>query len=283
MDSSSGYGVRMVIHEKGTLPRPQNEGLTLNTEYETNIGLRMMRINRLGDKYGSCTDGADFLQTHSLNYTVPLCYSLCEVLHTEQQCGCTPVSTPDVYDTDVSVCEVTNKTQRQCQEDAKYDVLNGYVDCGCLTRCSEQVYTYSSSGRKWPHEPYLKDVLIDEICRRNYTGIYLYTDICYKYRNNILTDVDIAYMSTMFVAVNVYFEDLNYELMKEEPLYGPVRFLSDIGGTMGLFTGASMLTYCEILHVLLEIAIFCFNRRRPTAHDTNGRWASPVEKDSVPR
>jgi len=263
-DSSSGYGVRMVVHEKGTLPLPQNEGLTLNTEYETNIGLRMMRINRLGGKYGSCTDGTDFRQTHSLNYTVPLCYSLCEVVFTETKCGCTPVSTPDVYDTNLSVCDVKNKTVRECQRDAKFKVLNGDVDCGCPTRCSKQVYTYSSSGRKWPHGPYLIDVLIDEVCRRNYTE-YLYTDICYNYRNNTLTDGDVAYMSAMFVAVNVYFEDLNYELMEEEPLYGPVRFLSDIGGTMGLFTGASVLTYCEIFHVMLEIGIFCFKKRRPKA------------------
>jgi len=267
-ESSSGYGVRMVVHEKGTLPLPQNEGLTLNTEYETNIGLRMMRINRLGGKYGSCTDGADFRQTHYLNYTVPLCYTMCEVLHTEQQCGCTPVSTPDLYETDISVCDVSNKTLRSCVEIANDDVLNGNVDCGCPTRCSEQVYTYSSSGRKWPHATYLKDVLIDEVCRRDYTDSF-YTNLCENYKNDALTENDTESMFGNFVAVNVYFEDLNFELMEEEPLYNPVRFMSDIGGTMGLFTGASMLTYFEILHVIVEIGIFCCNRRRSTVNNIN--------------
>ena len=258
----------MVVHETGTLPLPQNEGLTLSTEYETNIGLRMMQINRLGGKYGSCTDGADFLKTHNLNYTVPLCYTLCEVSLTEIKCGCTPVLTPDVYVTNVSVCDISNKTIRSCVENVNSDVLNGYVDCKCPTHCSEQVYTYSFSGRKWPHASYLKDVLIDEVCRRNYTHPF-YTELCEKYKKNNLTEKDLDMMFGNFVAVSVYFEDLNYELMKEEPLYNTVRFLSDIGGTMGLFTGTSALTYCEILQLIVETGIFFRNRRRPTVNNIN--------------
>jgi len=250
------------------MPLPQNEGLTLSTEYETNIGLRMMQINRLGGKYGSCTDGADFLKKYHLNYTVPLCYTMCEVSLTELKCGCTPVSTPDVYDTDVSVCDVSNNTIRSCFENVNDDVLNRYVDCECPTRCSEQVYTYSFSGRKWPHAKYLKKYVIHEVCRRDYTESF-YADFCERYKKNNLTENDLQLMSGNFVAVNVYFEDLNYKLMKEEPLYNNVRFMSDIGGAMGLFTGASALTYCELIQVIVEIGFFFRNRRRPTVKNIN--------------
>jgi len=266
-DSSTGYGVRMVVHEKGTMPLPQNEGLTLSTEYETSIGLRMVQINRLGGKYGSCTDGEDFLKKHQLNYTVALCYTMCEISLTELECGCTPVSTPDVYDTDVSVCDIVNYTIRSCVENVNGRVLNRYVECDCPTRCSEQVYTYSFSGRKWPHEQYLY-VLINEVCRSNYTQTF-YTDLCERYEKYNLTDYDVKMMFGNFMAVNVYFEDLNYDLMQEEPLYNTVRFLSDIGGTMGLFTGASALTYCEILQIIVEIGIFFRNRRRQTVNNIN--------------
>jgi len=260
--------MRMVIHEKGTLPLPQVEGLTLSTEYETNIGLRMMRINRLGGKYGSCTDGADFLKKYHLNYTVPMCYTMCEVLFTELECGCTPVSTPDVYDTDVSVCDMSNRTLRGCVENVNSAVLNGNIDCKCPSRCSEQVYAYSASGRKWPHVRYLKDVLIDEVCRRDYQNKF-YLDLCKRYKNKTLTDNFMEIMFGSFVAVNVYFEDLNHEIMKEEPLYNTVRFLSDIGGAMGLFTGASALTYFEIIQVIVEIGIFFRNRRRSSVNNIN--------------
>ena len=38
------YGVRLVIHEPGTLPYPSVEGITLDTSFETVIGLRKVSI-----------------------------------------------------------------------------------------------------------------------------------------------------------------------------------------------------------------------------------------------
>ena len=35
-------GLRLVIHEPGTLPFPEEEGFTLNPNYETTIGMRMV-------------------------------------------------------------------------------------------------------------------------------------------------------------------------------------------------------------------------------------------------
>lgn len=37
-------GIRLVIHQRGTLPFPEEEGITLNPNYETSIGMRMVRI-----------------------------------------------------------------------------------------------------------------------------------------------------------------------------------------------------------------------------------------------
>ena len=264
---TSGYGVRMVIHERGRIVLPETEGLTLSTNQETNIGLQLIKVERLGGKYGSCTDGRSFLDTHNLNYTVQLCYIVCQIEHIESECGCVPVSTPDRYKTDRPVCDTfANKTLDLCVGGTKFDVLNGHVECDCPPRCQDQLYTYTSSGRQWPHENYLRDVLIDEVCNRGYEKPF-YQDLCKRYADRELTDADMANMSRNFAAVNVYFEDLNYEMLKEEPMYNPVRFLSDIGGTMGLFTGASMLTYFEILHVLVAIGIFFCSKRRPAVHN----------------
>lgn len=43
-------------------------------------------------------------------------------------------------------------------------------------------------------------------------------------------------------------------------LFQSVRFLSDIGGAMGLFMGASVLSCVELLQLLLEIVCFCLRR-----------------------
>lgn len=39
-----GSGVRLVIHEPGTLPFPEEEGFTLSPGYETSIGMKMVGL-----------------------------------------------------------------------------------------------------------------------------------------------------------------------------------------------------------------------------------------------
>ena len=143
-------------------------------------------------------------------------------------------------------------------------MLIANVRLAALNRCT-RIFRQEENGLIIA---YLNDVLIDEVCRRDYQK-YFYLNLCERYKNNTLTDNDLERMFGDFVAVNVYFEDLNYEIMKEEPLYNTVRFLSDIGGAMGLFTGASALTYFEILQVIVEIGIFFRNRRRSTVNNIN--------------
>ena len=172
-----------------------------------------------------------------------MCYIVCQIEH----CECFSVSTPDRYKTYRPVCE---KNLAECGASAILSDLNEKVKCDCPPLCHEQVYSYTYSGRQWPHANYLKDVLIAELCNRYYKKPF-YESLCNKFQIDNLTDTDLSNMSRNFAAVHVYFEDLNYELLEEEPLYNPVRFLSDIGGAMGLFTGASLLTYFEILHVIV--------------------------------
>ena len=53
-----------------------------------------------------------------------------------------------------------------------------------------------------------------------------------------------------------------YSITRVFYLFQSVRFLSDIGGAMGLFMGASVLSCVELLQLLLEILLYM--RRRFT-------------------
>ena len=41
-----------------------------------------------------------------------------------------------------------------------------------------------------------------------------------------------------------------------------MRFVSDIGGAMGLFLGASLLSFVEGLQLVLELVLFMFRGRK---------------------
>ena len=53
--------------------------------------------------------------------------------------------------------------------------------------------------------------------------------------------------------MNVFFEALNYETIEQKKAYEVPGLLGDIGGQMGLFIGASILTILELFDYVYEV------------------------------
>uniref|UniRef100_W5LEW1 Acid sensing ion channel subunit family member 4 n=1 Tax=Astyanax mexicanus TaxID=7994 RepID=W5LEW1_ASTMX len=56
-----------------------------------------------------------------------------------------------------------------------------------------------------------------------------------------------------FLVLDIFFEALNYETIEQKKAYDVAGLLGDIGGQMGLFIGASILTVLEILDYIYEV------------------------------
>ncbi|XP_016107206.1 acid-sensing ion channel 4-like [Sinocyclocheilus grahami] len=56
-----------------------------------------------------------------------------------------------------------------------------------------------------------------------------------------------------FLILDIFFEALNYETIEQKKAYDIAGLLGDIGGQMGLFIGASILTILEILDYIYEV------------------------------
>nr|CAD2176509.1 unnamed protein product [Meloidogyne enterolobii] len=55
-----------------------------------------------------------------------------------------------------------------------------------------------------------------------------------------------------FAQINVFLHKMNVEHWRQEPTYSIWSFFCDIGATMSLFLGASMLTIIEVLYFVLS-------------------------------
>ncbi|KAL4218059.1 hypothetical protein ACF0H5_022797 [Mactra antiquata] len=267
---SSGYGVRMVFHQPGTLPLPTEEGLTINPEFETFIGLRAINITRLGHPYGICTEGEDFNKKYNITYSKPACLEFCRILYTIDLCGCKPYNTPDLLDQfeakNISVCKDWDTYDEYCMLYVSKEMDAGNLACDCINPCSEIMYQMTLSGRTWPNKGYLEKVLMRELCDK-----YLSSSkkACYQIKNDS-AEFNYNRYKNNFARVHIYFEDLNYERITEEPSYSPVRFISDIGGAVGLFLGCSLLSLFEILQLLLEIILYLCHRENTPTSAANG-------------
>ena len=59
-----------------------------------------------------------------------------------------------------------------------------------------------------------------------------------------------------FVAVNVFLHKMNVELWRQEPTYSIWSLFCDVGGALGLFLGASLLTIIEVTYFIWQAKIY---------------------------
>ncbi|XP_060580389.1 FMRFamide-activated amiloride-sensitive sodium channel-like [Ruditapes philippinarum] len=255
---SSGYGVRIVFHEPGTYPMPVEEGLTISAGFETSIGLRAINVTRLGEPYGHCTvqGGEMFRKKYNLTYSKTACLEFCRIENVIKTCNCLPIDAPDLnFGKYLDVCRHQDEV---CTFEVELMFENGSLNCDCINPCSEFVYGKTISGRLWPHKDYLEKILMKDICSKKLTSL----ETPCRQINNDSEKFHYDRYRNNFVKVVIYFEDLNYQKITEEPFYTTVRFICDIGGAMGLFIGVSVLSMFEILQLIFEVIIYFQDRKK---------------------
>ena len=61
-----------------------------------------------------------------------------------------------------------------------------------------------------------------------------------------------------FFSINIYYEDLKYTIISQQPRSETFHLISDIGDIFGLFIGISFLSFIEIFELLFEVFYFLF-------------------------
>ncbi|XP_033762756.1 amiloride-sensitive sodium channel subunit beta-like [Pecten maximus] len=259
-----GYGARLVTHQYGSLPFPAEEGVTLSSAYETSIGLRMTKISRLGQPHGSCAIPTDYFgkrkdgnTSFSIRYSNQACMVNCKEDAIERVCNCFESSIKNEINTGYFRRSEQLQHCAQSVEDfgcataVTKDFLTGTRRCFCPNACNETVYSRSFSGRLWPSHEYLEDLM--KLACSKY-------DLPHK--SCPLRNLNPDQMRMNFLKINIYYEDLNFEFLSEEPEYELMNLLSDIGGSLGLFLGASVLSLGEIIEILVELIYFILKKSR---------------------
>ena len=54
--------------------------------------------------------------------------------------------------------------------------------------------------------------------------------------------------------VDIFYKDLSYTLVSQQPAFEFLSYLSEVGGFLGLLLGASVLTVCELVDYLAILA-----------------------------
>ncbi len=68
-------------------------------------------------------------------------------------------------------------------------------------------------------------------------------------------------LRTKFLPIRFYYNEFKYTLISEKPETESFKFISDIGGILGLFLGISFLSLIEIFEIIYEIQLVLFKIR----------------------
>ncbi|XP_070545644.1 FMRFamide-activated amiloride-sensitive sodium channel-like [Ptychodera flava] len=143
-------------------------------------------------------------------------------------------------------CLITNKTQDTCRQFIRYLFQIQKLDCDCPIPCKEQYYDKTISHSLWPATVSLSHLL---------KSVHSINQKTKDINDDRLVRLNLA-------KLEVYFEELTIESTTELPAYDLDDILSDIGGTLGLYIGLSIITVAEFIEFVAAILRYLYQSRR---------------------
>lgn len=223
--NSGGTGIKLILHDPKTLPNIDNDALALPVGMEVYVSLEKKVYTELGKPYSEndCQSDHDVTKSYKYvqmpKYTRQLCImnNIYENMH--QLCGCLYKPAVDTSITD-KLCSLGDIMciMGTCGR------RDGTKDMSCPRECNRTFYAPTVSMHSYPQE--------SEVIKAQKLGwAYNTTD---SMRENLLH-------------INIYYNNLQETLIRQDPAYPANSLISDFGGQLGLFLGASLISMAELL------------------------------------
>lgn len=233
-------GIKISINNHGDIPDLQEKGILVSPGTNAYVGLRTTRtIDQT--KGRKCEQfNPEFKYYNSSRYSVGVCKASGFAQSVQDACNCLHYRTNFNNTDNLMHCKVKDiccLSKTRLQHDSK-----------CPEPCDSTAYKVQTSYAQFPSATFAMEM----------------SDLLNISVKNIYRDI---------VAVNVYFETIGITVKETINTYDSSDFLSDLGGTLGLFMGASFIS-------LLELGLLVFDEIRDrTFKKSWKRKMSTLEKN----
>ena len=164
---ADSVGARILIHDQGQAPQPEDTGYTLSAGFATALEIRKVDITRLPLPYNSanCSDDSYQYQTQvqaywpTANYSMPVCTKLCYQELLQQQCGCVDAEILLLQTSKPPACDFGDQDTALCAAKLRVAYKKGTLDTQCSDRCPQACrevdYEVHISSALWPNQYYM--------------------------------------------------------------------------------------------------------------------------------
>ncbi|XP_064643519.1 acid-sensing ion channel 1A-like isoform X2 [Lineus longissimus] len=239
---STSAGLKVLIHAPDDMPLVREFGFAIQPGSETFAAVKQHQMSFLPFPYenGRCNDTKSESFRNPLrffkNYDYSACRMECKLNNTINICNCT-FGIAELPKTSFNgrpafpFCTLAQWIN--CVKNAEKRYYNDHhaeKRCGCFTPCKVVEYKVQISSALFP-------------------GDHIVHEIKGKYN---LTE---EFIRHNFLDLRVYFEEMNYDFIVQEPDYTWQQLIADIGGQLGFCVGASVLSVYEIVEFIS--VLFC--------------------------
>jgi len=134
-------------------------------------------------------------------------------------------------------------------------------NCNCsLNNFDDYLYKvcYNSTEQKNCYDKFIDNFNKKDIDRcSDYCPIECET---FSYDISINLRTNQALSTSNIFGIYVYYEDLKYTLISQQPKIQFIDLISNIGGSLGLFVGISFISFLELFEILIEIIFIHFGK-----------------------
>lgn len=107
----------------------------------------------------------------------------------------------------------------------------------CPLECTQVEYELEHSSSAFPSRQYAQEIMSDAQVRQ------------------LMEDVPVTYENVRdsLVSLLIAYEDIEYTMISEQPTLTIIDVIANVGGTLGLFIGISLLSVFELAEILIKI------------------------------
>ena len=247
--SNNGDSLEAIIGYHNEYPFPSVGSVLIPVGYSTQVELKTTEIERLPPPFPSkCTIGDNFESLlYPGEYSIQNCQESCFALKVSKECDFI-----DFY-TNTTLPKELKKPFPKTHEDfqcgfrifEKLEKTN-FASCECPLSCFETKFAKTVSFSRWPSAA---DMPIYKKLFSKALGV----------NTSQMTD---EFVERNFLRLTVFFGDMTYNKVKETQMYTVDKVISEIGGLMGIWIGASMFSLLEILFLLAQVIQYGFGSKK---------------------
>ncbi|XP_065060083.1 acid-sensing ion channel 1-like [Rhopilema esculentum] len=229
----NGAGVFVKVHPQDVFPYPSNDWLAVEPGTQTHISIEQKIMLREQKPYKSECVNRDEDLIYPGRYHVHNCLKSCFHLKLYESCGIVEASV--LYHLEQkgkkfpSLPRNISKDPAACGREFYANLTANKVFCDCPLPCYEETFKLTATSTQWPSE----------------ADMQYYKQVLSKVLNR--TNLSKDFISSNFLQLKVYFTSLSYQKVVETPAMMPCTLAGGIGGSLGLFIGASVFSICELL------------------------------------